>query len=276
MKRIHNTVRYIDSSNKHFKGSQKTVGSITQLRSVSDGRHPDRLQLKQREQVRRGTAYSSLTAAVFAHEVADPLTGIAASLEFIEKDLKENEISDLVLTSTLRGVRQEVARLARLLDKFRSVSGPQSLEFTSTDLRKTVEDVIAVQLIAYRAAGVTVNFHFADRLPALSLDAAKIKQVILNLCNNAVSAMPAGGCLSIKCYPSDENVILEVANNGVGISETLDGFALFKTLKGMGSGLGLTIVGQIVSAHNGMIDYLSDPDGGTKFRIAFPCCSSVS
>jgi hypothetical protein len=88
MKRIHNTVRYIDSSNKHFKGSQKTVGSITQFRSVSDGRHPDRLQLKQGEQVRRGTAYSSLMAAVFAHEVADPLTGIAASLEFIEKDLK--------------------------------------------------------------------------------------------------------------------------------------------------------------------------------------------
>ena len=65
-------------------------------------------------------------------------------------------------------MRQEVARLGQLLDDFRSASLPLSLQLESTDLRIIAEEVVAVQLIAYRAAGVTVKFNFADRLPSLT------------------------------------------------------------------------------------------------------------
>jgi signal transduction histidine kinase len=157
-----------------------------------------------------------------------------------------------------------------MLNEFRSLSVPQSLDFKSTDLRKVVEETLAIQLIVYRAAGVVVKFDFADPLPAANLDAVKIKQVILNLCKNAVEAMPKGGCLTVKCYAFGATVVLEIADNGMGMPEGIDPFALFKTTKLGGSGLGLPIVEQIVLAHNGTIDYTSELEGGTTFTIVFP------
>ena len=65
---------------------------------------------------------------------------------------------------------------------------------------KIAEEALAVEMIAYRAAGITIRFAFEDALPLVRLDTAKIKQVILNLCKNAVEAMPDGGCLTLKCY----------------------------------------------------------------------------
>jgi two-component system, NtrC family, sensor histidine kinase HydH len=89
----------------------------------------------------------------------------------------------------------------------------------------------------------------------------------LNLCNNALDAMPEGGDLNIRCYSLGATVILEIADTGTGIQQGLDPFALFKTTKADGTGLGLPIVEQIVLAHNGTIEYTSEPGRGTTFKI---------
>jgi signal transduction histidine kinase len=94
--------------------------------------------------------------------------------------------------------------------------------------------------------------------------------VILNLCKNAVEAMPKGGCLAVKSYSFGDAVVLEIIDNGVGIPKEANIFALFKTTKIEGSGLGLAVVEQIVSAHNGTIDYTSELGSGTTFKIVFP------
>jgi signal transduction histidine kinase len=65
-------------------------------------------------------------------------------------------------------------------------------------------------------------------------------------------------------------VVLEIADTGIGMPEGIDPFALFQTTKAHGSGLGLPIVEQIVLAHNGTIDYTSEPGRGTTFKIVFP------
>jgi signal transduction histidine kinase len=154
-----------------------------------------------------------------------------------------------------------------LLNEFRSASVPRSLNLKSSDLREVVEEALAIQMIVYRNAGVNVRFQFENGLPALDLDASKIKQVILNLCNNALDAMPKGGDLNIRCYSLGATVILEIADTGTGIQQGLDPFALFKTTKADGTGLGLPIVEQIVLAHNGTIEYTSEPGRGTTFKI---------
>jgi signal transduction histidine kinase len=170
----------------------------------------------------------------------------------------------------MRIFRREVDRLIILLNEFRSASVPRSLNLKSSALPEIVEEALAIQIIVYRNAGVNVRFDFEDGLPALEIDPPKIKQVILNLCNNALDAMPKGGDLNIRSYSLGTTVILEIADTGIGMPAGLDPFALFKTTKADGTGLGLPIVEQIVLAHKGKIEYTSEPGRGTTFKIVLP------
>ena len=108
----------------------------------------------------------------------------------------------------------------------------------------------------------------------VTLDPEKIKQVILNLCKNAVEAMPKGGQLTFRAYRTNDNVILELSDTGQGIPEGFDPFHLFKTTKPEGTGLGLPIVQQIVSDHHGTVDYVSELGKGTTFRVSLDLANS--
>jgi signal transduction histidine kinase len=105
-------------------------------------------------------------------------------------------------------------------------------------------------------------------------DADKLKQVVLNLCKNAVEAMPGGGTLSLRGIQSGENVILEIIDTGVGIPSHVDIFTPFTTTKSSGTGLGLMIVRQIVSMHKGQLSYSRDGDKQTVFRLTLPQLAS--
>jgi two-component system, NtrC family, sensor histidine kinase HydH len=247
--------------------SKDTIRDITaSLRVIPGGLQRHQKHSRQQAQVRRFTTVLNTTAALFAHEVASPLQGMSASLQLMESGLQTNH--DAVLT--MRTFRREVDRLIILLNEFRSASVPRSLNLKSSDIRKVVQEALAIQLIVYRNAGVNVGFDFEDGLPTVEFDVSKIKQVILNLCKNALDAMPQGGDLNIRCYSLGASVILEIADTGIGMPAGLDPFTLFKTTKLSGSGLGLPIVEQIVLAHNGTIEYTSEPGRGTTFKIVLP------
>ena len=209
-------------------------------------------------------------AAVFAHEVANPLTGLFASLQFAASDLERKQFDIPVLRDTVKGAMREVERLSSLLNEFRSLALPQTLDLKLTDLERIIQEILAVENTAYRSAGITVKFDFEKGLPAIALDAAKMKQAILNLCKNAVEAMREGGCLGVKAYRTRGMVVLEIADNGIGVPKGVNIFELFKTTKPSGSGLGLPIVQQIVSAHNGTIHYTTDAGHGTTFTVRLP------
>jgi len=216
-------------------------------------------------------------AAVFAHEVANPLSGLSASLQFALKDLGSlardgfaGKKLDLSITQeTIQGALREVDRLVELLDEFRLAVPLQSLNLKSADLRKIIEGILAVEGTGYRSAGITVKLDLQDNLPAIEIDGSKMKQAILNLCKNAVEAMTDGGCLTIRTYRAEGHVVLEIIDDGFGVPDDVDVFELFKTTKPGGTGLGLPVVQQVISAHNGTIDYRSD-GGGTTFTVRLP------
>ena len=161
-----------DLPNKSHK-----AGAVPQLRMIAGGLQPHREQSQQRAQVRRFTALLNTTTALFAHEVASPLQGMSASLQLLESGLKTTD--DALLATTMRSFRREVDRLITLLDEFRFASVRQNLNLTASDLRAVIEEALAIQLIVFQAAGVNLKLDFKDGLPAIKLDTAKIKQVIL-------------------------------------------------------------------------------------------------
>ena len=222
-------------------------------------------------------------AAVFAHEVANPLSGLSASLQFALKDLArftlhhsaKRDVDIPIIQGTIQGALREVDRLVELLDDFRSNVPPQSLNIKSTDLETIVREILALEGTGYKSAGVTVKLNFEAGLPAIEIDPSKIKQAILNLCKNAVEAMGNGGCLAIKAYRAEGMVVLEITDDGFGVPDDIDVFELFKTTKPRGTGLGLPVVQQVVSAHHGTVDFTSDSGQGTTFTVRLPISTST-
>jgi PAS domain S-box-containing protein len=266
-------------------GKTIAVASYWSLRQSSNGgpmeilevnyNVTDRKKSVQNEQETERLALVGAMAAVFAHEVANPLSGLSASLRFVDNDLKRKDFDVPFLRSSVKGAMQEVDRLVSLLNEFRSLALPQSLHLKLTDLREIIEEVLASEKMAYRATGITVKTDFESGLPPMRIDPAKIKQAVLNLCKNAIEAMRKDGCLTIKVYRSGSVVVLEVGDNGIGVPHDVNIFELFKTTKPCGSGLGLPVVQQIVSAHNGTITYKTEVGRGTTFKLCLPAPSQV-
>ena len=133
-----------------------------------------------------------------------------------------------------------------------------------------VQEVLAPEMVLFSTSDVRVKSYFSG-LPPIMLDRDKMKQVILNLCKNAIEAMPHGGCRTLRGYLSSADTLaLELSDTGIGIPEGMEVFEIFRTTKPDGTGLGLPLVNQIVSAHRGTIDYCSQPGKGTTFKLTLP------
>jgi PAS domain S-box-containing protein len=247
-----------DSVGKLY-GFTKVVRDITE-RKVTEER------LRQSEQL----ATLGTTAAVFAHEIGNPLNGLSTSLQLAEALLRKSDTPNPLILETLQAASQEVQRLCSLLKDYRSFARPLHLKLEATDLRRAVQEILMPSMRSYRDSGIEVNVQFSEDFPLIRVDKERIKQVVLNLCKNAVEAMPGGGVLTFKAYQLNDQVILEISDTGTGIPDGIDVFQLFKTTKAEGTGLGLPIVQQIVSEHRGTVECFSEPGKGATFRVSLP------
>jgi PAS domain S-box-containing protein len=238
-------------------GFAKVVRDITERKEAEQ---------KLREQER--LAALGTTAAVFAHEIGNPLNGLSTSLQIVSKFLAGS--ADPVVEETLEMSLQELQRLTTLLNDYRSFAKPQGINIEMTDVRQLFQEVLAPAVSHYEDCGINVELEFDTDLPLIPVDREKIKQVILNLCKNAVEAMPQGGSLKCRGYQRADHMIIEVADTGTGIPEGLNAFQLFKTTKSQGTGLGLSIVEQIVSEHHGSVHYVTELEKGTVFIVSLP------
>jgi signal transduction histidine kinase len=170
------------------------------------------------------------------------------------------------LKRTLELSNREIQRVSTLLREFRSFARPHIGNFQRTDLVELIKDVLVPQTVVCRNAGIKVKRQFEELRP-MWVDRDKIKQVMLNLCKNAIEAMPDGGVLTLRTQQLAELAVIEVSDTGAGIPEGVDIFQLFKTTKKNGTGLGLPMVRQIVTAHQGSVRYTSEAGKGTTFRI---------
>ncbi|MGE0826800.1 MAG: ATP-binding protein [Candidatus Binatia bacterium] len=234
-------------------------------------------RVRAEEALRRSERLAMLTTAAtkLAHEIGNPLNGLSTTVQLMERTLqKQGENTASLLDETVQDLKQEIARLQSLLQNWRSLSRHSTQDLRPLALAQLVSDVLRPQTQYYSDQGIVFHEHFPPDLPRVLADANSLSQVVLNLCKNAIEAMPNGGTLSVEGWVEEDNVIVAISDSGIGIPEGLDVFEPFSTTKESGTGLGLAIVRQIISAHRGTITYRSAPGVGTTFMLTLAVAPS--
>jgi len=191
---------------------------------------------------------------------------VSGAIQFLENDIEQPNQA----RNTLQYVKSGIERLGSLLNELRTLAQAQRLSLQPTQLVSVIKEVLAIEEPRYAVSRVRVETNLPPNLPPIMLDASKFRQALINLCRNAVDAMPHGGSLTLRGYLSHSNVHLEIIDTGEGIPAGLDVFALFTTTKPTGTGVGLPIVHEIISSHGGTVCYVSKPGTGTTLRLTLP------
>lgn len=255
---------------------------VTSLRMAEENLNKTRQQMARNDKL---AALGTLVAGV-AHEVNNPLTYIRGNVEILQADLAcavqegrglDEGLTNEALTMT-KQVLQGVDRIGHITKSLKLVARDSSRARRIESLNDTVEGVVAV---AQSRIKKDVPIHVAlDARGLASVDAGEIAQVMLNLVFNAIDAVDGrpGGLVEVRTRDEGDRVVVEVADNGVGIPADQEGriFTPFHTTKAEGMGLGLSVSHSIVTEHGGELSFVSEPGRGTRFQIVLPAATPAS
>jgi len=227
----------------------------------------------------RAEVYQRLISTI-AHELRTPLTAIMGHVEILNSSSIDEEA---LWRRSLGFVGGETERLARLVEDLLSLSRLDriSLRLQPVNLRVTAEEAISALFDAVEQNRIVPVFQAPTDLPRVLADLDRIRQVFLNLLDNAIKYAP-GSMVTIRLIPEAGMVRVEVSDSGPGIpSEDLP--YIFEPFRrgeqaapgSRGSGLGLTIVRAILDQHRAPISVRSESGQGTTFTFALPIARSA-
>lgn len=251
-----------------------SVGAETQYGAFIRDISPT-VQLQRELVDRERLAAIGTTAAKFAHEVSNPLNGMYTQIQLMQRRLARSATDTEPLHKSVDLLLRDIDRLNGLLGEFRAMSRREDFRFAPTSIGALYEETFETQQPAYAEAGLQLSLDLADDLPPVRADAAKLKQVLLNLLKNAAEAMPEGGVVELHASTDQDRMRLEVRDRGGGIASEFDVFAPFATTKPAGTGLGLAIVRHLVQAHDGDIQHAPRKGGGTTFTVMLPLAETL-
>ena len=209
-------------------------------------------------------------AANIAHEINNPLTTVLGFASFIAERLK----ADDPMREELTLIQDEASRARDIVRDLLQFSRQRDFMPETANLNQVLEQVITMLRRQGAFGPVTVNEQFAPELPGVEVDVSRIKQVFLNIINNAVYVMPDGGSLTVRTLATDRGVRVEFEDTGPGIApEHRDRiFDPFFTTKPevSGTGLGLSVSLGIVQSHGGTILVNSELGKGATFVVVLP------
>ncbi len=216
-------------------------------------------------------------AAGVVHEVTNPLTTIVTAIEALQGEVHDKgQVSPDTMEMILPLVDRAASHASRIVQTLRNYSRGGQQELARYSLTEVVRDsllLMGYQLKAWNKIKLVTELD--SQLPKVLCDRNQIAQVIINLLTNARDAMPDGGTITLRTRRTATEVVIEVADQGIGIpAESMEKiFDPFYTTKsiGHGSGLGLSIVAWIAQSHQGAVQAHSDgPGHGATFTVALP------
>lgn len=243
------------------------IGAVMVARDVTARREEERSRMDKERLATIGRL-----AAGLAHELNNPLSAIALFSQHALKSLEPGS----PLAEHLQTVRSNAASCSRIVQDLLSYARQRPPERRRFALRDLVGDTIRTILPHCRHRGVEIVESFeTDDEATLFGDADQLRQVMVNLGMNGIDAMPAGGTLTLSVRGAENHVELAVSDTGAGIdpADAERIFTPFYTTKAEGTGLGLAVVRDIVTAHDGQIEVASPPGGGTTFKMVLPSAS---
>ncbi len=217
----------------------------------------------------RLAAMGRLTSQI-AHELNNPLYGIMNTLELLKTEVspqsKRRKVLDMALSET--------ERLTELLRKMLSFSKPDEEERQPTDINTILDEILLLVGKQLRENSIRISSSFADDLGEVYASRNQLRQVFLNMINNARDAMPDGGTLTVKTLTKGDNIYIEITDTGIGIrEENIDKIfdAFFTTKDGVKDvGLGLSVCYGFIKEHGGDLRVSSKWGSGTTFTITLP------
>jgi signal transduction histidine kinase len=213
--------------------------------------------------------------ARFAHEVRNPLSSLDIHVQLLEEDLQEATTQVREKTaSRFEIIHGELHRLENIVKHFLSLAGPSSLDLHPVEVAKIISHVSELLRPEAAARGIEIAMKLPGSLPPLAADSAQLTQALVNLVINAIQAVERNGRVQLSASTDEKDDILTIAvqDTGPGIPADKQSaiFEPFFTTKPEGSGLGLWIVQQIITAHGGFVEVSNVPDGGALFTVHLP------
>ena len=269
---------------------------ITEVREITDGRTLHRrlaVPIERDELGRLAETLNQMMArlersfaalrrftADASHELKTPLTVVRAG---VERAITRPDAPPETLAA-LEETLQEVNRMTELLDSLltlaRADEGRAELHREPVDLRQIIEEAGETGELLAEHAGVGIDIRLPSEPVVVSVDRSRVRQLALNLIENAVKYTPRGGQVSVELGSSNGRAVFTVADTGIGIApgdlpHVFDRFwradsARTRTSERAGTGLGLAICKWIAEAHGGTIEVQSRPGRGTTFTVGLP------
>ena len=231
----------------------------------------EEIQRLHQTQMSRAEHFATLgeLAAGLAHEIRNPLAGIAGVLDIASRDLPETSPAH----SVMEDAKQEAVQINRILTELLDTARPKPPQFRVIDIVGTVEHAVMFARQQAVTKRINIEFEVKDSPPLVEHDPAQINQVLLNLLLNAIQSMDKPGIVHVVVRPLDEEMVsISVSDQGKGIAaEHLPNiFRPFFTTKGHGTGLGLSLARRMVESHGGTINVTSTLGQGTQFTVLLP------
>ncbi|MCB4792814.1 MAG: PAS domain S-box protein [Elusimicrobia bacterium] len=250
----------------NIKGYRGIDKDITEHKQAEKEKEKFQRQLMQADKM---SAIGQLAGGV-AHEINNPMGVILGFAQVVANDIKEND----PLYMPLKSIEREALRCKKLVGDLLTFSRAGKTEKENTNINETIEETISIIDAQAKVKNVKITRSYAANLPHIVVNKNQIQQVIVNLCNNAMDAMPQGGKITITTRQVETRIEIDVSDTGTGMTEDVKKhiFEPFFTTKeiGKGTGLGLSLCFEIIENHSGTIEAESEAGKGSVFRIKLP------
>jgi two-component system NtrC family sensor kinase len=256
-----------------FSGRNDEIGDLGRnfnhmMQQLRESR--EEIETLHRTQMSRAEHLATLgeLAAGLAHEIRNPLAGIAGVIEIIGRDLPSTSPARAVV----KDVRLEIAQINRILTDLLETARPHPPQICRSNLNTTVEHAVMLARQQVLSKPIKIELQQATDLPEVEHDSDQIHQVLLNLLLNAVQAMEGAGTVRVEIGSREDCASVVVSDTGRGIppQNIPNIFRPFYTTKGNGTGLGLSLARRIVEEHHGRIEVSSVVGKGSKFEVFLP------
>ena len=233
------------------------------------------------QRLQRARAWREVARRI-AHEIKNPLTPIQLSAERINRKYAGEVSDDVALHQSTQTIINEVQHLKRMVSEFSNFAKIPESNPQISDLNQIIMNTLHL-FHENLPARISLTTDLSDSLPQLPLDSEQIRRVIINLVDNSISSIEKKGTLSrifnqgkiiirTRHVPDLNIICMDVEDNGTGIAPEISDqlFEPYTTTKEHGTGLGLTIVSQTISDHNGFTRFRNLETGGVCFTIEMP------